>query len=91
MNFIAPFDFKISFKQLYDLFCRKEIGFVGINIEKETIWLPIKYEDCNPQIALVPTNAQTIHSFIPAIIMWQNQDMDMICEVVSYIRNKNGD
>ena len=91
MKFIAPFDLKISFKQLYDLFCRKEIGFVGINIKKATIWLPIKYDDRNPQISLMPSNPQTLHSFIPAMIMWQNQDMDMISEVVSYIRNKNGD
>ena len=91
MNFIAPFDLKISFKQLYDLFCRKEIGFVGVNIEKATIWLPIKYEDCKPQITLIPTNPQTLHAFIPAMIMWQYQDMDMISEVVSYIRKKNGD
>ena len=91
MNFIAPFNLKISFKQLYDLFCWKEIGFAGINIEKSTIWLPIKYEDCNPQIELMPTNRQTLHSFIPAMLMWQNQEMGMISEVVSYIRNKNGD
>lgn len=87
IEFITPFP--ITFKKLYDSFERKEIGFIGIEVEDVTIWLPVKYDegeqieemnflDVFPEVMLV-------------LFSWGDNELNFMSEVVAYIRKKRGE
>ena len=88
IQFIKPFN--ITFKSLYDLYERKEISFLGINILGGTFWLPIRYEKDKPQIRMTKRDEEGPEIF-DAIFDWGEEAMKFITDVVSYIRKKQGD
>lgn len=91
MKFLTPIDIQgAKFEEWYALYKSKKIGFVGISIDKSTVWLPIEY-DGDQQIRMlnhVPIEAELV------MVMWQAESLEnlyMFIEIVAYIRQKNGE
>lgn len=91
MKFLTPIDFKgAKFEEWYALYKSKKIGFVGISINKKTIWLPIEY-DGDQQIRMlnhVPIESQ--RAMFRWVMDWE-ENLYMFAEIVAYIRQKNGE
>lgn len=87
ISFIEPFP--ISFKKLFDAFERKEIGFIGFDMDDATIWLPVEYDE-GEQIEKVD-----FFDLFPEVMLvlfsWGDQALNFMSEVVAYIRKKRGD
>lgn len=67
VKFIEPFD--VTFNKVYDMYTRKEISFLGVNIDRYTLWLPIKYEKDKPQIRFY-NNDMDFGKVMTYILIW---------------------
>ena len=88
VKFIEPFD--VTFNKVYDMYTRKEISFLGVNIDRYTLWLPIKYEKDKPQIRFY-INDMDFGKVMTYILIWEIPVLQFMSEIVAFIRKEMGE
>lgn len=82
--------FKVNFKKVYSMFMRKELNFLGVYIDKHTLWIPIEYEKDKPRIRIY-NNDTDFGEIIQNILLWRIPTLLFMGEIVSFIRKENGE
>lgn len=96
-KFIEPFE--VTFNKVYDMYTRKELSFLGVNIGRYTLWLPVEFEKDKPRIQFY-NNVDEIQfnnvdedfsQLMTYISIWGTPVLQFLSEIVSFIRKEQGE